>query len=998
MNTAKYLSLLQSDQYQRKHYDLPLKVQEYQQDSFQSPRQPQNMANKYELAQNATSNKNYINIQQNYQEKCQDLSEHPNILDTLLSAQLTSIASSPQNYNIEECGVQPINYENSQNTQIQNQCSQKFEKPQEIRIDLKDFMMQSEKRKSDKMICDKFFENQRLQFNLHEESCTPVNCSKENNERRQKFLRQYEKEQQEQQIILLQQQINSQQQQSQQMKRQMSRSILSNTTTMTTSTFDGLNIYNLSPKSNGINQNLKRINFMIRSDMLQDANIMLEELLLGDKQYLTNPILSQIYYQKGVISQKQELLDIAVVYFQKSMDYDPSNLKPAYSLAACENQRGNFSKALDDYTYALDAEVSAQNSRRLNHVSSLSRLRTSTDFMRSFSNKDFNEKSYMKSPVPQILLQSQEMLSDNKSQSISRPTSGLAEGQNDYRKGEIKLQTPNENINQENSNQVIRLSDIEDDMKQQKIRDRQRSKENQNRVIQDLTQMIIRKKSPPQERQKQFSNLNSQNSQMIKKLYLNPSKQITVENDKIRQKRTVKSYKQMKENQYQEHFQKEIISSGEVSSITPMSTSQNNSRVSYNQNSNFNVSFKNMSSVSIMKQFSKVQKPSASTSLSKSSSSQQISQNTSRVQYKPTSPKVSAINQGVKVINYQINNKINKSGQKSQLVPKTQKTLNSKGISNQTQSQKQFTTVNKLSTKEPTQQKSTQDIQVISVKIDEFLRQRRRLNTVSPQPNRNTSNSQHREDRLKMFVSTQKNKYGVQSNTNSRPTSNFRNSSIGKQSVGNSQNIKNRALSNNSQNTKKLFSPLTIVQKRKQAEYKMITKTVDNRQPAQSSYKQLSKQQAFFLRGLINFRLKYIEQALQDLEQSLVLNPNQPIAQLYLGICKFKERDYNCSLQQMTCYIKQYQEYVNKTTQNQQVFDFNQFTLQDYILALYYQAKCIYKLLEFREAINQCEIILDKIDYDDPNSLFQTFRIPRCNLRFFTNTIREIDKIEKYLL
>lgn len=41
------------------------------------------------------------------------------------------------------------------------------------------------------------------------------------------------------------------------------------------------------------------------------------------------------------------------------MDYDTSNLKSAYSLAACENQRGNFDKALDDYTYALEAEVNA---------------------------------------------------------------------------------------------------------------------------------------------------------------------------------------------------------------------------------------------------------------------------------------------------------------------------------------------------------------------------------------------------------------------------------------------------------------------------------------------------------------------------------------------------------------------------------------------------------------------------------------------------------------
>lgn len=53
----------------------------------------------------------------------------------------------------------------------------------------------------------------------------------------------------------------------------MSRSILSNTTTVTTSTFDGLNIYNLSPRANEVNLSLKRVNSLIKSDNFQDANI-----------------------------------------------------------------------------------------------------------------------------------------------------------------------------------------------------------------------------------------------------------------------------------------------------------------------------------------------------------------------------------------------------------------------------------------------------------------------------------------------------------------------------------------------------------------------------------------------------------------------------------------------------------------------------------------------------------------------------------------------------
>lgn len=39
-----------------------------------------------------------------------------------------------------------------------------------------------------------------------------------------------------------------------------------------------------------------------------------------------------------------------------------NNLQSAYSLAACENMRGNYDKALEDYQSALDAETKRPSS------------------------------------------------------------------------------------------------------------------------------------------------------------------------------------------------------------------------------------------------------------------------------------------------------------------------------------------------------------------------------------------------------------------------------------------------------------------------------------------------------------------------------------------------------------------------------------------------------------------------------------------------------------
>jgi tetratricopeptide (TPR) repeat protein len=38
------------------------------------------------------------------------------------------------------------------------------------------------------------------------------------------------------------------------------------------------------------------------------------------------------------------------------LDIDPNHINAAYARGACENKRGNFAKAIDDYNMALEKD------------------------------------------------------------------------------------------------------------------------------------------------------------------------------------------------------------------------------------------------------------------------------------------------------------------------------------------------------------------------------------------------------------------------------------------------------------------------------------------------------------------------------------------------------------------------------------------------------------------------------------------------------------------
>lgn len=51
------------------------------------------------------------------------------------------------------------------------------------------------------------------------------------------------------------------------------------------------------------------------------------------------------------------MLDQSVDDFTKVLEIDPDHVNAAYARGACENKRGNFLKAIEDYNLALEKDT-----------------------------------------------------------------------------------------------------------------------------------------------------------------------------------------------------------------------------------------------------------------------------------------------------------------------------------------------------------------------------------------------------------------------------------------------------------------------------------------------------------------------------------------------------------------------------------------------------------------------------------------------------------------
>lgn len=54
-------------------------------------------------------------------------------------------------------------------------------------------------------------------------------------------------------------------------------------------------------------------------------------------------------YVRGCILEKMGHIDESIEDFTRVLDLDPDHVNAAYARGACENRRGNFEKAIEDY-------------------------------------------------------------------------------------------------------------------------------------------------------------------------------------------------------------------------------------------------------------------------------------------------------------------------------------------------------------------------------------------------------------------------------------------------------------------------------------------------------------------------------------------------------------------------------------------------------------------------------------------------------------------------
>ena len=66
---------------------------------------------------------------------------------------------------------------------------------------------------------------------------------------------------------------------------------------------------------------------------------------------------SGAYYIRGCAFEKLSKLDQAVKDLRTALKYDPNHVSASFSLASCENKRGNYDIANEAYLKALETDL-----------------------------------------------------------------------------------------------------------------------------------------------------------------------------------------------------------------------------------------------------------------------------------------------------------------------------------------------------------------------------------------------------------------------------------------------------------------------------------------------------------------------------------------------------------------------------------------------------------------------------------------------------------------
>ena len=62
-----------------------------------------------------------------------------------------------------------------------------------------------------------------------------------------------------------------------------------------------------------------------------------------------------------MLLEKEENIEGAIEAFEEALKHNPNLHNAAYAKAACENKRGNFIRAIEDYSRALEADLTSNS-------------------------------------------------------------------------------------------------------------------------------------------------------------------------------------------------------------------------------------------------------------------------------------------------------------------------------------------------------------------------------------------------------------------------------------------------------------------------------------------------------------------------------------------------------------------------------------------------------------------------------------------------------------
>lgn len=145
---------------------------------------------------------------------------------------------------------------------------------------------------------------------------------------------------------------------------------------------------------------------------------------MGDckSMIMLDPANAAHYYTRGTVYEKMGMLSESVNDYTQCLSLDPNHCNAAYALGACENKRGNFDKAIENYQLAFEKDVRSSTSAR----------RLTNDQV----NYLLEQKEQPKQPEPKVI----NIQRTNSNKSLLKPKP---------QKGIVILHGPHKDINKE---------------------------------------------------------------------------------------------------------------------------------------------------------------------------------------------------------------------------------------------------------------------------------------------------------------------------------------------------------------------------------------------------------------------------------------------------------------------------------------------------------------------------------------------------------------------